>query len=741
MLTRFEAVLLPQTLDQCRSIADGLQSALGDVLPPVRFEAMRQTLKNYEQLPEQEQADFRAAMGWRRDMFLDDKWLHAEVTGAPDNRPAFAKWAIGQLANLRKRISRPDGMSNSGAAQVSLADAAPTLERADDVMNGDLSSWARRGTWVSQGAVDWFVPKDKISPEIVHQALRLNTFVPLVTAFVLKGDRRYLDHAYRMMADLQWQIPGTVMQRLVIRTHWGIDALDVAIRSYHLMEIMANGSTDNGFNPDQAMFLWKLAFWCGARGLEMWHRYNHNILMFESANLAAMGFYFPAFKDSAAWREEAQKRLKGAMYGCVLSDGCNFEAAPRYHTIYLREPYMVMKAIEDTGLPALPGLAEAVRKQGLKLADYWARILSPSGTVPSLGDSSPMFVRTGLMTAAAFYGAEFALSTDPEKPAGWPKQSSFYLPANRMAVMRSGWDKDALWLCYALRGWHHGHDHRDCTHFELQAGDRQLLIDSGSIDYHANRLRGQETRAHNTLVVDGLIQLDGGAHDIRWYSNEDFDWCEALNLGFPGILHRRAVCFLKPGCFVVVDRVNFHGPATKRQFELYYHFAHDMNLSFSERSVQSNDAGKWNVKVDLLADDGWTLSRTEGFWASGFLQETPAPVAILTGERDKGFTLVTLIQPIRPGETAKVSATLAEVRCTNAAEGSVLPGSSGAGVSVDTGSSQATILWTDPGIGEKRCGEPNTDGDLLITVAGRTYARNASYAGAGFTSLHDQSAL
>lgn len=736
MLTHFEAIPIPETLADCRRIADALESALGEVLPPVRFDTLRATLKNYDQLPAADQADLRAAMGWRQAMFLDDRWLHAEFTGAPTDRPAFASWAVDQLANLRKRIDRPDGMSNSGTALLPPAEAGETIRLADAVMNLDLSGWAKPGYWKCDDAVDWFVPREKVTPEVVQQALRLNTFVPLVSAFVHTGQRHYLDKAYRLIADLQWEVPGNVIRRLVIRTHWGIDALDVAVRSYHLMEIMANGTRQDGFTPDQVMFLWKLAFWCGARGLEMWHRYNHNILMFESANLAAMGFYFPAFKASAVWREEAQKRLKGAMFGCVLSDGCNVEAAPRYHTIYLREPYLVMKAIEDTGLPALPGLPEATRTQGARLADYWAKLLSPTGTIPSLGDSSAMFVRAGLMTAAAYYDAPFALSTDPARPEGWPKQTSFYLPANRLAVMRSGWDKDALWLCCALRGWHHGHDHRDCTHFELQAGDRQLLIDSGSIDYTTNRLRGQETRAHNTLVVDGQVQLDGGAHDIRWYSHPHFDWCEALNLGFPGILHRRAVCFLKPDVFVVIDRVAFHGQAGRRKFELYYHFANDMNLTFSERSVQSTDAGRWNVKVDLLADEGWTLSLTRGFWASGFLQETPAPVAVLSSKRETASTVVTLIEPVRPGRSPKASARLAEVRCTDAADGSILTGAAGAGVTVG----QATILWTNPGIGENRCNNINTDGDLLITVGNSVYARNASYAGPGaFTALHDQS--
>lgn len=63
MLTHFEAIPIPETLADCRRIADALESALGEVLPPVRFDTLRATLKNYDQLPAADQADLRAAMG------------------------------------------------------------------------------------------------------------------------------------------------------------------------------------------------------------------------------------------------------------------------------------------------------------------------------------------------------------------------------------------------------------------------------------------------------------------------------------------------------------------------------------------------------------------------------------------------------------------------------------------------------------------------------------------------------
>jgi len=745
----FDSVAVPQSLPECRQIADALESTLADVLPAERFEAMRQQLRAYAELMPQQQEEFRATLGWRRAMFLQDGWLHDRIDAPrPADRAAFAAWTKTQLGPVRKRATRADGMSNSGAASSAATiiggkkDTAFIRSEADRIYSLDLSGFGTVNYWTHKSlAIDWFPDTTKVDREIVHLAMRYTTFVPLVSGFAVTGDQKYTDMAYRLIADITWQVPGNVMMKWAIRTHWGIDALDVALRSYNMLEIVANGT--DGFSDDALMLMWKTLYWCGARGQEFWHTFNHNILFFESGNLAAIGFYFSAFKESKLWRDSAQQRMHRALRGAVLADGCNVEAAPRYHTIYLREPLLTMNASADSGIPLAEGFVETARRQGAKMANYWARVMTPTGTIPSLGDSSAMQCKPQLQTSAEHYGADFALRATSDDPSKWPAETSAYLPAHRLAVMRSGWDSDAIWLCYALRGWHHGHDHRDVAHFELQAGPRQLLLDSGTIDYGANRLRGQETKAHNTLIVDGQNQFDGSAHDIRWYSNDTFDWCEGLNLSYAGILHRRAICYLKPGCFVVLDRVTFNGPATSRKFEIYYHLPHDANLTFDERSVASNDKDQWNIRLDLLSDTGWTLSRTEGFLATGYMKEVPGPIALYAAQRDKGFTVVTLIQPTGPGRAANATAKLAEVRWTNAGEGSVLSGASGVGVTVEHGDEQSTILWTEPGMGEKRVGEYSTDGDLLIAAGGKLFARRASYTRSAdvssFNILLDQS--
>lgn len=755
MITRFESVPVPQAIGECHAIADALQSALGDVLEPVRFESMRQSLHGYEQLSPQEQADFRAAMGWRKAMFLEDGWLHDQLDAPrPADRAAFAAWSRTQLEPVRQRMARGDGMSSSGAASSADSIVAKTRSRDDLIADAertcklDLSGYGALNHWTHKRLpIDWFPDQSRMNKQVVHLAMRFTTFIPLVGGYVANGERKYLDMAYRLIADITWQVPGNVLIRWGIRTHWGIDALDVALRSYNLLELIGNGSgidQSPGFSDDALMLLWKNTFWCGARGQEFWHPQNHNILFFESSNLAALGFYFPAFKDAKLWRESGQQRMIGGLRGAVLSDGCNVEAAPRYHFIYLREPYLTVKASEDAGIPLVEDFVETARRQGAKMANYWACVGSPTGTIPSLGDSSAMQCRAQLRISAEYYGAPFALAATSDDPTQWPAEKSAYLPQNRLAVMRSGWGPDDLWLVYALRGWHHGHDHRDTTHFELQAGSRQLLLDSGSIDYEANRLRGQETRAHNTLVVDDAIQFDGGTHDIRWYSNEHFDWCEALNVGFPGILHRRAICFLKPDCFVVLDRVTFNGPATRRKFDFHYHLPHDAKLTFDDRIAASNDADQWNIRLDFMGEPDWTLTRTEGFLAVGYLREVVGPVATFSACRDKGFTCVTLIQPTPPHRPPVATAKLIDVRATNGGPGTVIGGADGVGATIEHGTARWTLLWTDTGIGEKQAGELTTDGDLLIQRNDRIYVRRGSYVTQGQNpapseALHDQS--
>ena len=711
----FDFIPLPDTREECARIGAELQGALAGVLPGVRFEAMRDSLGRWDAMTPDEKLAFRRAMGWRRMMFLDDGWLWerielpAEVAGAA-SRQVFARWTRTQTETALARLAE------DGALPAKADDAA--IEYAERLLKLDLSRAEKAGVWVHQGAVKWLSGDSGIDDNVVIPALRLYPMVHLTQTFVQTGDERYLRGAVELLSDLTWEIPGNVINRCGgtgCRTHWGIDALDVAVRTEKTMAMAAIGRDAWVDRPDACALVWKVLGLCGERGMEFWHKSCHNIVFFEPAALGEMGFCFPCFRNSEAWRLAAQRRLTGALRGALLSDGTNYEGALGYHAAYAFWPQRVVEAARIARIPLDAEFRATYERKRTAALDVWAKVATPARTLPPMGDCWPQSVRDSLQKYGAEFGSPMALAVAADASEKWPEQKSFFLPQLRYAVMRSGWERGAVWCGFNLRGFHYGHDHYDLLHVEVQGGDTRLLPDSGCIDYGANRERSRATCAHNALVIDGRNQGPGLAADLRWHTSPEFDWAEGLSLTHEGVLHRRAVCFLKPDCFLVLDRVEFRSRG-ERRCEFYWHLPAAREARLNERAVRTAGEG-WNVSLDFACGADWGLTQETGFLATTYLSWIDAPVARLSAACTAGFNVAALIRPQRPGADLESGWQVerAPVMWFNAGDGEPIPEGRAMGVIVRRPGRVEHILWCDPGYGEKRVGDWSTDGELLLT--------------------------
>jgi len=687
-ITFFERFPVFTTREQCATNADALEQRLSGWLPPLRFREMREKLERWPTLSENERRDFGAAMGWRQAVFLDDDWFWPELDQPTQpTRAKFRQWAVGQFAPLHKL-----------AAQQKLPDKDKVIAEADRALALDFTHNALAEHRPHREYVNWTISGQKVDNQEFIMPLRLTPHLRLAEGFAVTRDGRYLAMMVKLLADMLWVIPGNVMLTPDGKnpcTHWGLDALHVAIRTQNLIVMFAR--TAEALDADATTLMWKMLYLCGERCQEFWHTKPHNIIFYEPAGLGMAGFYFPAFKSAQLWRESAQQRLIGALRGSIMTDGSNVEGALGYHASYLNGPQQLLDAAEFTGLPVNPVFAETFRQRRCAMLEFWAKIVTPARTLPPLGDASAYDVRETLERLGKLYGSEFAQSV--AAPTGGPAEKSFYLPVQRYAVMRSGWDKDALWCGFNLRGFHFGHDHYDLFHFELHAGSERLLVDTGCLDYDANRERSRASASHNTLVVDGQDNRAGAAADIRWHSTDAFDWSEGLSLGSPTARHRRAVCFLKPDMFVILDRVEVLDNA-EHQYDFYFHLP------------AGSDAK--HPGFDFVADEKWTRSQEEGLVTSwAFTTPAKAPVIRFSSKRAGGFAVATVFRG---------NAEILPVFVHNAAAGEPVP--AGRVMAVQIGDSH--ILWSDPGYGEKFAGDWTTDGELLIARRDKVFARGAS---------------
>jgi hypothetical protein len=112
------------------------------------------------------------------------------------------------------------------------------------------------------------------------------------------------------------------------------------------------------------------------------------------------------------------------------------------------------------------------------------------------------------------------------------------------------------------------HGHADALHLSISREGIPLLIDSGTYAYQeGGRWRDyfRSTAAHNTIVIDGDNQSEilgtflwgrkANTQLLKWDSQAEFDIAIGEHDGYSrvGIIHRRAVVFLKPNWLFVSD--------------------------------------------------------------------------------------------------------------------------------------------------------------------------------------------
>jgi uncharacterized heparinase superfamily protein len=149
-----------------------------------------------------------------------------------------------------------------------------------------------------------------------------------------------------------------------------------------------------------------------------------------------------------------------------------------------------------------------------------------------------------------------------------------------------------------------GHGHADTLSFELSLHSRRLLVDTGISTYERmpDRLRERETRAHNTLVLDGRNSSDVWSHykvgrrarvsDLETRAEPERLVVAATHDGFrlfANPLRHHREWALTPGTLTIRDQVTGHG---QHRVEIVFHFhpavkleqlaEHRLQLSFEQ---------------------------------------------------------------------------------------------------------------------------------------------------------------
>ncbi len=406
-------------------------------------------------------------------------------------------------------------------------------------------------------------------------------------------------------------------------------------------------------------------------------------LLGEAFALFAMGLILPELEGAGRGAEAALHILEEQLDRQVGKDGSHCEKASYYHC-YALDIYLLA-----TILGRQYGVTFASRwmNQVEKMADFVLAILRPDGSLarfgdddggrtvrlaaedyydprPVLGVAAVLFERGDFKHAAGelpeevfwILGSEgaqrYSRLTDKTPAAGW-----MWFEDAQLAVMRTGWGKDELWMSCQVQPMGMsgaGHSHAAPLSYELFLGGKQLIVDPGTFTYDVtgpwrNHFRG--LTAHNSVQI---------GEEPRFVPQGPFQWRKtdslepmpprhsdgrSMQVGYQmrkpsemELTHWRT--FEIESSLAVTVRDHFEGQG-KRRLNSWLHFVPGCRVrqkSDKEFEIELQDA-LVNLVLQGFDSYQWFLwegseDPIAGWFSPNYDVRTPAPTLCIEGESD-----------------------------------------------------------------------------------------------------------
>ena len=346
----------------------------------------------------------------------------------------------------------------------------------------------------------------------------------------------------------------------------------------------------------------------------------------EGAGLMHLAVMLPEFKEAPAWLRTACARAVEAQKAQVYPDGAQIELTPGYHWVTLLN-FLSMLDVTRRNDVKLP----IAFQEGLeKMFEYFIAIAMPDGKTPGLNDSGKLWISQPLRQGLELFPqrADFEFFASDRKRGAAPAQTSWTLTNAGWYVMRTGWKPDDRYLFFEAGPFGAAHQHEDKLNLVVHAGGRTILTEGGTYSYDTSDWRRYilSTRAHNTVMVDGLEQNRSKKPETwvvwnsgknRWQTDPDFDFAEGCYDSGYGptnavrVTHTRQVIFAKPDYWLVLDTLT---PADDREhrYEAMFHLdADDAVVDPVTKSVSVEYGGN-GFRIRPLRADGMAIEIIKG---------------------------------------------------------------------------------------------------------------------------------
>ncbi|HEY1685339.1 MAG TPA: alginate lyase family protein [Tepidisphaeraceae bacterium] len=404
---------------------------------------------------------------------------------------------------------------------------------------------------------------------------------PLLQAFLLTSDQRYLDELAALFDAWYDQLPG-------IRGE--IENLDVifyelglGLRTQIFLEFLQ-------LSPYQPAHLLKTllasARWLYQHELTGYRPGNWQVM--GSAGLAWIAALIPEFKESQAWMNVAIARLLEHVDRDLYADGCHWERVPSDYML------TVYKDLRNVAL--LSGRAD-LQAGADRMLEWYVKMLPGDGIIPAINDGRripfPVSILQHLSHTAQLNSLG-NLSPSPctqEEGKGGGSSSAFsvqrsvfgsnssiHFPASGFTILRD----NRFYVLINHGPIAGGHTHHDALSFELHIDHLPIAIDSGigpSYDDPQYESWYTTPAAHNMLEVAGakLDRPSAQGQDCIFAPSPYVDYFAAAHQGYfqsAGITHRRHFLLFHNQFLLLIEEINASKPT-----ELIWHLHNPSPLS------------------------------------------------------------------------------------------------------------------------------------------------------------------
>lgn len=419
------------------------------------------------------------------------------------------------------------------------------------------------------GAVDWYSnPMENKYEEWTWQFSRHYQLLDIALVYAYTKDEKY---ACRTVELIQSWI------KQAVRPEEGVDGhatlcwrtLDTGIRLIHWARIISLIITSPSVTDEFLIDFSKSVIEQADRLTKQCT--DANWLITEMHGLYISSLLFPFLNDSKIWREFAKKKLLEAIKAQSLPDGTHCELTFGYQSVSCSDfarTYRIGQIFNDKFPEEYFELIRAYLHTFIK-------VMAPDNSTPNLNDGYLEDVKSFVSGYKDLFPGDKLINAvaDGRIEEEPPSFTSLLFENAGIAVMRSGWEKDAIYgifdggkygKCHNHENLIRCHQHEDKLNFLMWVGQKNVVCESMNYAYDTSKMRAysRASEGHNTILINCRGQnrfitnhwdesTANTVEPICFESTEEYDISSAIydegfgEKGEPMAEHKRTVLFVK----------------------------------------------------------------------------------------------------------------------------------------------------------------------------------------------------